>query len=154
MNAPLTTQEENLIKDILKLIGNDDDLNTGFPKSLEYPMEQDEFDKLSDSIFNKLGNGRVTFGDGEPKKFIRQVDRMTVQAEFKRYLVLGAGFFGMGADIPTAVANAKKQSSRDIYQFRKEKLLLFWGTNDITFDGMNVTAKNFVSLGELQTGVI
>lgn len=58
MNAnKLTEQEQNLIKDILKVIGNDDALNKQFARSVG--MSEPEFNEISDSVFNKLGNGRL-----------------------------------------------------------------------------------------------
>ena len=53
----LSQPEQNLIKDILKLIGRDDDLNTQVATSLG--MSVDQFNGLSDSAFIKLGNGRL-----------------------------------------------------------------------------------------------
>ena len=58
MTTPLTEQEQNFIKDILKAIGGDDILTTQFATCLS--QSDEEFNKLADSIFNKLGNGRVT----------------------------------------------------------------------------------------------
>ena len=54
----LTTQEENVIKDILKLIGNDSELNRTIAKACQ--LSEVEFDAITDSAFKKLGNGRVT----------------------------------------------------------------------------------------------
>jgi hypothetical protein len=64
MNGELTVEEQNLIKDVLKVIGNDEELNTRFPKSLEQSMSQEQWDTLCDSIFAKLQNGRVTIKQG------------------------------------------------------------------------------------------
>ena len=44
--------------DILKVIGNDESLNTNFPKTLE--MSPESWNEQTDTIFNKLGNGRLT----------------------------------------------------------------------------------------------
>lgn len=54
----LTTQEENILKDILKKIGNNIRLNSEFAKSCG--MDEIAFDAVTDSAFKKLGNGRVT----------------------------------------------------------------------------------------------
>ncbi len=54
----LTKQEENLVKDILKVIGRDTFLNTSFASAVG--LSEEQFDGLADSIFLKLGNGRVT----------------------------------------------------------------------------------------------
>lgn len=54
----LTTIEQNLIKDILKVIGKDDDLNTQFASAVG--LSEDEFNQQTDVIFNKLQNGRLT----------------------------------------------------------------------------------------------
>lgn len=54
----LTEQQENLIKDILKLIGQDEELNANVAEALGLPL--DEFNNLTDAAFTALGNGRVT----------------------------------------------------------------------------------------------
>ena len=53
----LTRQEENVIKDILKLIGNDSKLNRALAHTCQ--LSEVEFDAITDSVFRKLGNGRV-----------------------------------------------------------------------------------------------
>ena len=58
----LTVQEQNLIKDILKVIGNDDEMNASFAQSVG--MTERGFNEISDLIFNKLQNGRLTL-EGE-----------------------------------------------------------------------------------------
>lgn len=57
-NPTLTTQEENLIKDILKTIGNNPAANRRYAQTCG--LSEVEFDSVADSIFRKLGNGRVT----------------------------------------------------------------------------------------------
>ncbi len=57
---PLTEQEENVIKDILKVIGNNDVCSTAMFLSECKLTNRAAFDDLCDSIFNKLGNGRLT----------------------------------------------------------------------------------------------
>jgi hypothetical protein len=64
----LTEQEQNLIKDILKAIGNDDFLNAQFARGVG--MSQVEFNGIADKIFEKLGNGRVTFDIGGENRLI------------------------------------------------------------------------------------
>jgi hypothetical protein len=54
----LTDTEANLIKDILKAIGRDDGLNSDMATAVG--MNEDQFNGLSDFIFTKLGNGRLT----------------------------------------------------------------------------------------------
>jgi hypothetical protein len=54
----LTDEEANLIKDLLKHIGGDDDFNQEMANAVG--MEVNEFNSLADSIFVKLGNGRLT----------------------------------------------------------------------------------------------
>jgi hypothetical protein len=58
----LTVQEENVIKDILKVIGRDTFLNTSFASAVG--LSEKQFDALADEIFKKLGNGRVTVEEG------------------------------------------------------------------------------------------
>ena len=58
----LTESEQNLIKDILKAIGNDDDLNHQFANTVG--MSVMEFNDVADKIFEKLGNGRISFDSG------------------------------------------------------------------------------------------
>lgn len=58
MNSPLTIQEENVLKDILKAIGNDSELNAQFAANCG--LFEVTFDSVTDSIYKKLGNGRVT----------------------------------------------------------------------------------------------
>jgi len=54
----LTAEEQNFIKDILCTIGRDDELNSDFASYLG--MSEKEFDKIGDSVFDKLQNGRLT----------------------------------------------------------------------------------------------
>lgn len=54
----LTKQEQNLVKDILKTIGTDQLRNKFFAATCGMP--EVEFDAIADSVFKKLGNGRVT----------------------------------------------------------------------------------------------
>ena len=58
MKYNLTDSEANLIKDILKHIGRDDDFNAEIASAVG--MNVNEFDNITNEIFNKLGNGRVT----------------------------------------------------------------------------------------------
>jgi hypothetical protein len=58
LNKQLTESQQNLVKDILKVIGKDDQLNAQFAKAAG--MSEDEFDEATEEIFRKLGNGRVT----------------------------------------------------------------------------------------------
>jgi hypothetical protein len=53
----LTFQEANLIKDILKIIGADDEMNAQFAEGLKMP--EDVFNEIADKTFEKLGNGQV-----------------------------------------------------------------------------------------------
>jgi hypothetical protein len=62
----LTTDEQNVVKDILKLIGRDENLNTQFARAVG--MSPVQFNSLTDSAFEKLGNGRVTFDYGENRQ--------------------------------------------------------------------------------------
>jgi len=62
----LTTEEQNLVKDVLRVIGLDEEMNSQFARACG--MEVMGFSLMADEIFNKLGNGRVTFdsvGDGK-----------------------------------------------------------------------------------------
>ena len=54
----MTTEQENIIKDILRLIGKDDELTEQFADALG--MGVDEFNNVADAIFNGLQNGRLT----------------------------------------------------------------------------------------------
>lgn len=54
---PLTKEEENVVKDILKVIGNDETLNKQFATACG--LAEVEFDSIADSVFRKLGNGRL-----------------------------------------------------------------------------------------------
>lgn len=54
----LTEQEQNLVKDVLKFMGQDDDLNAQFAKACGFDNAED-FDLVADSVFKKLGNGRL-----------------------------------------------------------------------------------------------
>jgi len=61
MKNDLTEQEQNLIKDLLKHIGRDDEFNETMAEAVGMNVEQ--FDNLADSIFTKLGNGRLIVQD-------------------------------------------------------------------------------------------
>lgn len=54
----LTEPQQNLIKDVLKFIGNNDEINGRCAQAVK--LRQDEFDTQMDEIFVKLGNGRIT----------------------------------------------------------------------------------------------
>jgi hypothetical protein len=56
----LTDDEANVIKDILKVIGHPANRRVGMQIAEEIKMPIRRFDKLLDSAFTKLGNGRVT----------------------------------------------------------------------------------------------
>lgn len=64
MNGRLTKDEENLMKDILKVIADDTNLANKFRQRIfsetgrAYGMQ--EFDTISESAWNKLQNGRIT----------------------------------------------------------------------------------------------
>lgn len=58
MNKNLTVEEQNMVKDILKIIGNDDGLTKQFAKGLSISVIQ--FNLVADSIFAKCQNGRLT----------------------------------------------------------------------------------------------
>ena len=58
MNKNLTDAEQNVVKDILKLIGKDDEMNESFAAQLG--MDLDDFNEIADLIFEKLQNGRLT----------------------------------------------------------------------------------------------
>lgn len=49
----LTDEEANIIKEILKAIGRDDELNDSMAAALG--MSQDKFNNVTDGIFIKLG---------------------------------------------------------------------------------------------------
>ncbi len=55
---PLSVEEQNLVKDVLRTIGKDEQMNFAFAKSLGY--NELDFDKLCEGIFQKMANGRVT----------------------------------------------------------------------------------------------
>lgn len=57
MDKTLTEQEQNLIKDLLKHIGNDEDFNEEMASAVGMTVR--EFDDITESIFKKLGNGRL-----------------------------------------------------------------------------------------------
>ena len=61
MKNDLTEQEQNLIKDLLRHIGRDDEFNETMAEAVGMNVEQ--FDNLADSIFTKLGNGRLIVQD-------------------------------------------------------------------------------------------
>lgn len=54
----LTNEEANVIKDILKVIGHDDVMEKQFAVGIG--MTLNDFTRLCDSAFEKLGNGRLT----------------------------------------------------------------------------------------------
>ena len=59
MSKPtLNEDEENFVKDILKTIGNDSRLTTKFSAAMGIKVA--DFDVMADSVFYKMGNGRVT----------------------------------------------------------------------------------------------
>lgn len=58
MNKQLTEKEQNVIKDILKIIGKDDEMNESFAAGLG--MDVEEFDEITETIFRKCENGRLT----------------------------------------------------------------------------------------------
>ena len=58
MNKQLNDNQKNFLKDILKVMGNDDALNEGFANALG--MDLDDFNELADETFETLGNGRLT----------------------------------------------------------------------------------------------
>lgn len=55
--TPLTEQEQNLLKDILKVIANDSSLTNRLSSTCGMSVRL--FDEHAESIFNKLQNGRV-----------------------------------------------------------------------------------------------
>jgi hypothetical protein len=55
----LTSEEQNLIKDMLKFISNRPALEKEFQKEIKM-QNQDFYNTLADSIFAKLQNGRLT----------------------------------------------------------------------------------------------
>jgi hypothetical protein len=57
----LTESDENLIKDILKVIGQDSTLNRQFASAVG--LKTKGFNDATDAIYTKLGNGRVIFED-------------------------------------------------------------------------------------------
>lgn len=57
MKYNLTNDEANTIKDILRVIGEDEDLTDGIAKSLGITV--DAFNDTTDLIYSKLGNGRI-----------------------------------------------------------------------------------------------
>jgi len=65
---PLTQEEQNLLKDILHTIGRDDTLNVQFANACG--MTEMQFDGVTDHIFKKLENGRVTFDTGGANRLI------------------------------------------------------------------------------------
>lgn len=54
----LTDEQANLLKDILKVIGKDDELTAQFAGALGIGIEG--FNPIADGAFIALGNGRVT----------------------------------------------------------------------------------------------
>lgn len=61
MNKKLTRCEQNLIKDVLRAIGQDDELEKQFARSAG--MRPQSFSRCANLIYLKLGNGRVTTQD-------------------------------------------------------------------------------------------
>ncbi len=57
MNKELTVKEQNVIKDLLKHIGSDDDFNAEMASAVGMTVE--EFDSITEDIFQKLQNGRL-----------------------------------------------------------------------------------------------
>jgi len=53
----LTEQQTNLVKDILKFIGCDDELNAQLAEAIG--MTDETFTKIADEVFINLGNGRI-----------------------------------------------------------------------------------------------
>lgn len=58
-NKELTPEEQNLIKDMLQFFGNASAIERQFQRKYKY-LNQDFYNCLCDSIFNKLQNGRLT----------------------------------------------------------------------------------------------
>jgi hypothetical protein len=54
----LTDEQANVVKDVLKLIGQDDELNARFAAAVW--MSTDKFNDVTDGAFIALGNGRLT----------------------------------------------------------------------------------------------
>ena len=59
MKYNLTNDEANTIKDILRVIGEDEDITDGIAKSLG--MTVDAFNDTTDLIYSKLGNPQIQF---------------------------------------------------------------------------------------------
>ncbi len=55
---PLSETEENVVKDILKRIGRGKNLS--HEMAISCNMTGNQFETVTDSVFKKLGNGRVT----------------------------------------------------------------------------------------------
>lgn len=60
----LTDMEADMVKDILKIIGNDRTLNNQMARATGHSVNN--FNMVADNVFRKLGNGRVTVeGNGQ-----------------------------------------------------------------------------------------
>lgn len=59
IKAPLTEEEENLLKDIIKYLSKNPELENRIRASVK--LNKDIWNIHMDSIFVKLQNGRVTF---------------------------------------------------------------------------------------------
>ena len=57
MKYNLTNDEANTIKDILRTLGKDEELNNQMAEGLG--MSVDAFNETTDAIYSKLGNGRI-----------------------------------------------------------------------------------------------
>ena len=66
--STLSTEQQNFVKDVLKVIGQDDTLNHQFARALA--LNDIEFNEIADATFKACENGRVTFDEGEPNKLI------------------------------------------------------------------------------------
>lgn len=57
MKYNLTDTEANILKDILRTLGKDEELNNQMAEGLG--MSVDAFNETTDAIYSKLGNGRI-----------------------------------------------------------------------------------------------
>jgi hypothetical protein len=79
------------------------------------------------------------------------IDRMEVEATFTHFVVVALGYWGKGTTIPEALQKLAEFSGWGKRQMAKEKMLLFWGTEDIeVYTDGSVHAMNLVDLGVLQ----
>ncbi|MEK6878465.1 MAG: hypothetical protein AABY22_02600 [Nanoarchaeota archaeon] len=53
----MTKEHQNFIKDILRLIGKDDELTEEFAKALD--LSENKFNDIADDIFDELKNERL-----------------------------------------------------------------------------------------------